>query len=204
MALIPARTVSDTALKAIQTGPLPVGAVGVVGSGFTVVEQGVGTNRRTILTLTAALSIVTTPDAEDLADGLLIYTFPAGQIIVHRVYGDVAFDINDAANVGDQPEVGLGTTIAAGANATLGAAATGAEAENMWGPHVLTGVDAINDTGDAIQQVSTLEFVMPGADPHLCHLNIADAWANGAGTDDVTVEAARFVIDWTLLPIEGV
>ncbi len=203
MALIPARTISDTALKAIQTAPLPVGAVGVVGTGWNVVEQGVGTLRRTILSVTTPLSVVTTPDTAALADGVLAYTFPAGVIIVHEVYGDVGLEIDDANNVGDTPEVGLGFTIAAGANATLGDAATGVEAENMWGPHVMTGCDVGAAATDAIQQISSLNLIIPGATDHTVFFNCADTWGNGAGTKDVFIQAARFVIDWTLLPTEG-
>ncbi len=204
MALIPARTISDTALKAIQTGPLPVGAVGVVGTGWNVVEQGEGTRRRTILSVTTPLSVVTTPDTAALADGVLAYTFPAGVVIVHEVYGDVGLDIDDNANDEDTPEAGLGFTIAAGANATLGDAATGVEAENMWGPHVVTGCDVIAVAADAIQQISSLNLIIAGTDSHAVFFNLADTWANGAGTKDVFLQAARFVIDWTLLPTEGV
>ena len=131
------------------------------------------------------------------------HIFKAGQIIVHRVYGDVGLEINDASNVADTPEIGLGTLIASGAVATLGA--VGAGAEDLWGPHVVAGCDTGADATDAGQFVSTLEFVIADAAAHLVHLNCADTWGNGAGTANVVLENdARFVIDWTILPLGGI
>ncbi len=204
MALLPSREIPDTALSAIGVGALPPGPRGVAGTGWTAVEQGEGTRRRTILNLTAALSVVTTPDTAALADGVLAYTFPAGVVIVHEVYGDVGLDIDDNANDEDQPEIGLGFTIANGANATLGAAASGTEAENIWGPHVAAGCDVIAVAADAGQFISTPGLIIPAATVHTVFFNVADTWANGAGTKDLFVNAARFVIDWSLLPSEGV
>ena len=202
MALLPSRPIPDTALAAVPVAPLPPGIRGTAATGWTAVEQGEGTRRRTILNLTAALSVVTTPDAEALGDGVLAYTFPAGQIIVHEVYGDVGLDIDDNANDEDTPEVGLGTTQTTGAVATLGASA--ATDENIWGPNVATGCDVIAVAADAIQVISSPNLIITGAGAHTVYFNVADTWANGAGTADLFVNAARFVIDWTLLPIEGV
>lgn len=177
---------------------------GTAGTGVTAIESGNGNHRRTELIIAATHVVVTTPTNENLAQGALIYTFPAGQIIVHRVYGDVGLEINDSLLVGDTPEIGLGTAVATGANATLGAAAAGATAEDMWGPHVVAGCDTGADATDAGQFVSQLEFVMADAGAHLCHLNCADGWTAGAGTADVVLEnPARFIIDWTILPLGG-
>ncbi len=202
MALLPARAISDTALAAIATEPLPPGLRGVVGTGWNVVEQGEGTNRRTILSVTTALSVITTPDNESLGDGVLAYTFPAGVIIIHKVYGDVGLDIDDNANDEDTPEVALGTTLTAGAVATIGASAS--TDEDIWGPNVVAGCDVIATAADAGQWIGSPDLIIPGASAHTVYFNCADAWADGAGTADVFINAARFVIDWTLLPIEGV
>ena len=185
-------------------------SVGTAGSSVTetTYKQGggneLGQRYMTNLVITAGISLVTTPDTAALAQGILIYTFPAGQIVVNRIYGDVGLDINDAANVADTPEIGLGTVIATGSVATLGDAAGGITAENLWGPHVVAGCDTDADVTDAGQFVSTLDFIMAGAGAHLCHLNCADTWGNGAGTQDVTIINGRFIIEWLLLPIEGV
>ena len=205
MALLPARTIPDAALAAVPVAALPPGPRGTVGAGWNVVEQGEGTRRRTILSVTTPLSIITTPDTAALGNGVLAYTFPAGQIIVHRVYGDVGLDIDDNANDEDTPEVALGTTQTTGAVATIGASAS--TDENIWGPNVVTGCDVIAVAADAIQVISTpgsADLIITGAGAHTVYFNCADTWANGAGTADVFIQSARFVIDWTLLPIEGV
>ena len=182
--------------------------VGTVGTGVTetTYEQGGDINGRAYLTnlfIAAGTSVVTTPDTASLAQGTLIYTFPAGQIIVKRVYGDFGLDINDVNNVADTPEVGLGTLIASGAVSDLGT--VGAAAEDIWGPHVAAGCDTEADTSDAGQFITVPNLIIAGAGAHLVHFNVADNWGNGAGTADVTlVNGARFIIEWYLLPIEGV
>ncbi len=185
-------------------------SVGTAGADATVTEYLVAGDDGTIgalhvtnIFIAAGTSVVTTPDAESLAQGLLIYTFPAGTIVVKRVYGDFGLDINDALLVGDTPEVGLGTLIASGAAATLGA--VGAAAEDIWGPHVAAGVDTEADATDAGQFITVPNLIIPGASAHLVHFNVAAVWTDGAGTADVTlVNGARFIIEWYLLPIEGV
>ncbi len=187
-------------------------SVGTDGAGVTVKEYliagGDGTTGAMYMTnlfIPAGTSVVTTPDTAALAQGMLLYTFPAGQIIIKRIYGDVGLDIDDAANVADTPEIGLGTAIASGANATLGAAAAGIEAENLWGPIVVAGCDTEADASDADQTLVTDDFFMIGSADHTVFFNVADTWGNGAGTKDVTVvNGARFIIEWLLLPVEGV
>ncbi len=201
MSLNEPRTIPDTQYTGVPLSPKPRGIVGTVASGFTVMEMGDDMRHRTIIKLTTALSIVTTPDTAALADGMLIYTFPAGQIIVHEVYGDIGLEINDATNVPDTPEVGLGTVIATGAVATLGAGA--ATWENIWGPHVVAGCDVGADTSDAGQWVTYPGMVILGAGVKTVYFNVADTWSNGAGTADVFFQAGRFIIDWTVIPAEG-
>ncbi len=187
-------------------------SVGTAGANVTVKEYliagGDGTTGAMYMTnlfITAGTSVVTTPDTAALAQGQLIYTFPAGQIIIKRIYGDVGLDIDDAANVADTPEIGLGTAVATGANATLGDAASGIEAENLWGPNVVAGCDTDADASDAGQVLVTADFFMIGSADHTVFFNVADTWGNGDGTKDVTVvNGARFIIEWLLLPVEGV
>ena len=181
--------------------------VGTVGTGVTetTYEQGGDTNGRAYLTnLSIAVDTVigVVADTAALASGLLIYTFPAGQVIVKRVYGDIGLDVDETNYDEDTPEVGLGTVIGSGANATLGA--VGATSEDIWGPHVVAGCDTNATAGDAGQFITVPNLIIAGAGDHTVHLNIADTWANGAGTPNVTAENGRFIIEWLLLPIEGV
>lgn len=201
MGLYPTRAVADSAFLGVPLGSKPPGLVGTAGTSIAAIELGDGMTRRTILKVTAPISIVTTPDTAALAGGALIYTFPAGQIIIHEVYGDVGIEINDATNEGDTPEVGLGTVIGAGAIATLGA--SDPLMEDIWGPHVVTGCDVGAAPTDAIQQVTNPAKILLGAGVHLVHFNMADTWGNGAGTADAFLQAGRFIIDWTLIPAEG-
>ena len=202
MSLHPPRVAPDSVLAPIALGKLAEGLVGTAGTSISAVEMGEGNRRRTVLLVTAPISIVTNPDTAALGSGALIYTFPAGQIIVERVYGDMGLEIDDAANIADTPEVGLGTLIATGAIATLGAG--DAAMEDIWGPHVVAGCDVGADATDAGQFVTVPNLIIAGASAHLVHFNCADTWGNGAGTNDVFLNTGRFVIDWTLMPIEGV
>lgn len=202
MGLHPTRAIGDSAFVAVALGTKPPGLVGAVATGFTAFEMGKGLKHRTIIKLTTPVSVVTTPDTTALADGILVYTFPAGQVIVHEVYGDVGLEIDDATNEPDTPEVGLGSVIATGAVATLGAGAS--TWEDTWGPHVMTGCDVGATAADAIQKVTRPGKVIASAGVHAIYLNIADTWGNGDGTKDVFLQAARFIIDWTQIPVEGV
>ncbi len=202
MGLNPDRAVGDSAFLGVPLGPKPLGAVGAAGSGWTAIEMGlVGMKRRTVLKHDTPVSYITTPDTEALAGGKPIYTFPAGQIIIHEVYGDIGVDIADDTNDGDQPEVGIGVVVATGAVATLGAGAS--TWEDVWGPHIMASADVIGTPADAGQFVTRPGKVIIAADAHVIYLNIADTWANGAGTADVFIRAVRFIIDWSLVPTEG-
>ncbi len=201
MALNPPRVIPDSDFLGVPLGPKPPGLVGTAGTSISAIEQGDGMVRRTILKVTAPISVCTTPDTAALAGGALIYTFPAGQIVIHEVYGDMGLEIDDSTNIADTPEVGLGTVIGAGAIATLGASVT--TMENIWGPHVAAGCDVGADTTDAGQWVTNPAFIILGAAVHTVHFNVADTWGNGAGTKDCYLQAGRFIIDWTLIPAEG-
>ena len=67
------------------------------------------------------------------------------------------------------------------------------------------GSDTEADATDAGQFITVSNLIIPGASAHLVHFNVADDWADGAGLEDVLlVNGARFIIEWYLLPIEGV
>ena len=181
--------------------------VGTAASGVTARDFKLGGDATTIKYMTTLVIDVDTvigavADTAAQARGVLIYTFPAGQIVVWTVYGDIGLDVDETNYDEDQPEVGLGTAIASGSNATLGA--SGATREDIWGPHVVAGCDTNATAADAGQFVTVPNLIIAGAGDHTVHLNIADTWANGTGTPNVTVENGRFMIEWSLLPIEGV
>lgn len=185
-------------------GPLQVGVagVGVTATEYKLAGDDQGSVRMTNLKIAADTVIGAVADTSAIARGVLVYTFPAGQVIVKRVYGDLGLDVDETNYDEDQPEIGLGTLIASGTVATLGE--VDAAAEDIWGPHVAAGCDTKATAADAGQFITVPNLIIAGADAHTVHVNIADTWANGTGTPDVTVEVGRFVIEWLLLPIEGV
>jgi hypothetical protein len=164
-------------------------AAGTVGTGVTAVEHSSdGKNFTTILTLTGVA--FTIGDNAALADGALIYTFPAGAVVINSASINVGLSLTTGTPTTDTPEVALGTTIASGANATLGAVA--ATAEDICGPAV---ADDVAGTAEVLTTGSS--FVIEAAAAHTVHLNYADTWAD---VDDTAATAAGTVaINWTLL-----
>jgi hypothetical protein len=151
---------------------------------LTVTETGVDQDRVTTIDI-ANLALITTTAAAK-ADGKLLYTLPAGNIIITRASISLGIIGTAALNVEDTPEVGLGTTVASGGvNALNGTAAF----EN-----VLTGQVWAIKCGGLRQQASiaaTLD-VLAAAD-HTIYLNIADTWA---GIDAGMKATGRIVLEW--------
>ena len=148
--------------------------VGTAGTGVTATEYGDGRNHVTRLVI-ADLAL-TIGDNASLGLGSLLYTFPAGAVHLQAASASVALALDTGTPTTDTPEVGLGTTVASGANATLGAVA--ATAENIAGPAVM------NDVAGTAEVFDNASNLMVGtADAHTVYLNFADAWANVDDTD---------------------
>lgn len=184
---------------------------GVAAAGTTAIEYGLGGKKRqTNLFVAAGTVIGAVADTAAMSRGVLLYTFPAGVIVIQDVYGDIGLDVDETNYDEDQPEVGLGTTTKDGsAEATLGASV--ATTEDIWGPHVAAGCDTNAVAADAGQWVNGSGqtaggVVIAAGGVHTVYLNIADTWANGTGTPDVVVgnPGARFIIEWLDLELEGV
>lgn len=164
--------------------------VGTAGTGVTAVERGNGDVHTTILTLSGV--DITIGDNASLADGSLIYTFPAGPIAILAKSMSLGLSLTTGTPTTDTPEIALGTTLASGANATLGAVA--ATAENILGPAVM---DDIAGTAELL--TSAAAFVMETAAAHTVYANVADAWADvddTAATLDGTV-----TLVWCRVPL---
>ncbi len=167
-------------------GPTP----GVAPAGVTVIESGAGRYKTTELNFTD-LVLGTLPGASaSKAVGKLVYTFPAGAQVTDIVYMSVGLTGTGTANT---PDVGIGSTLASGANALLSAA--GATTEDY-----ITGQTATNITGTA-----TTVAAVPGAtiginmssEVKTVYLNAAGAWAVG-NTGNLTA-TGKIVIKWTKL-----
>lgn len=165
--------------------------VGTAGTSVVATEYGDGKNHITKLVITAAA--LTVGDAAALGVGLLIYTFPAGIIAVKACGGSVGITMEDAITT-DTPEIGVGTVIASGAIATLGAG--DATMEDLAGPHVMNdtnGTAEVMDSNTALPKT----LVIPAASAHAVNLNFADTWADVTDTDSAV--SGTVWLEWSLL-----
>lgn len=162
--------------------------LGIAAGGAVATEYGDGKNHVTLLTFTAAA--LTVGDDASLGVGVLIYTFPAGALIVNSAQGSIATTV-DFATKTDTPEIGLGSLIGEGAIATLGA---GTDMENIAGPAVC---DDMNGTVEVFDSGVAGSLVRPAAAAHTVHLNYADAWVDST-SDTGAVFTGTVWLNWTL------
>ena len=164
--------------------------MGVAGSGVTAVESGVGNRRTTVLTL-AKVNAFTVTDDSAICDGHLIYTFPAGEILIESVSGSINVTLaEDHANAA--AELGIGSVIGSDTQATLGADDAGCE--DHLGP-----IATANMAGVANVLTQTQELVIATGASHLVHVNIGSTWNDTAGTDLTGDLAGTVTINWLKL-----
>jgi hypothetical protein len=163
---------------------------GSPGTGVTAVEYGDGYNHTTVLTVAGTLPAITGDTAQGL--GLLMYTFPAGEIIVDGSSYSLAITQSEGNINADTPEVGLGTVIATGAIVALDTPAT---FEN-----ISTGVaaDDCNGTAEVKTAIPTagVPFVIATGDAHTVYFNLADAFDAAAGGDAAATLGGTLVLNW--------
>lgn len=166
-------------------------AAGTAGTGVTAFEGGDRVNRWTRLTINA-VDAITVADNAALADGHLIYTFPAGNIIVTGAYLSGAVSVaEDTTNA--VAEIALGTVIASGANATIGA--VGATSENLSGPAASVVCDGV----DEFVTFLATDVLIPSADAHTVYFNVASTWGNTAGADLTGDLSGTAILLWKYL-----
>jgi hypothetical protein len=176
-------------VEVIQDRQTTVPTEGTVASDTTVAEYGEGRRHLTKITITAKDMEAVAANANE-SHGVLIYTFPAGTILVNQAYMSVGVDGTDSTNNADAPDVGLGTTQGDGAHATLDA--SGATDED-----IITGRAAANCTGTpTVAGLSASTHIASGG-AHTVYFNAADGWA---GADTMLVIAGTVILDWTLIP----
>jgi len=163
---------------------------GNMGGGVATTESGTPAHHRTVLSFILDLGTIAGAAAE--ATGALLYTLPAGACVINSAYMSVGLTNTDGAIDADTPDLGIGTTIGAGANATLDAVGGGA------GENILTGQTVNNVTGTVeVKTVGDQVLVVEAAGDHTIYLNVADTWA---GAESVGVIATgTVVLDWTFL-----
>ena len=164
---------------------------GTVGTGVTAVEYSPdGLNFTTMLTLTALA--ITIGDTAALAGGNLIYTFPAGAIVVRGATISYGITLTTGTPTTDTPDVGLGTVIGSGANATLDAVGSTSE-------DIMTGQTAGDVAGTATLATVGTVLAIEAAGTKTVHINWADTWANVDNT--AATGAGTIVLNWSHLPL---
>jgi len=160
------------------------GSFGAVGTGVTAAETGSDAMHQTVLTVASVLPAIA--GGANLAVGKLVYTFPAGDIVVHAAQFSMA--INGAAAIqADTPVFGLGTVIAVGAVALLNGTGTFHD--------IIAETAAADCNGTAEVAVDTVLFNIAAAAAHTVHFNAADGWA--AGGDATPDIAGTIRLTWS-------
>ena len=164
-------------------------AATVVPATGTVVAKETGDDSHHITTIDIAdLTILATTNAS-VGGGKLIYTFPAGKIVVKRATISIGVIGTAALNAADTPEIGIGTVVATGAIATLGAG--GATMENIFEG---TAMADCNNTAYQGSQDRILAITEAGV--HDVYLNLADGWA---GIDAGMKATGRVILEWAYM-----
>jgi len=167
--------------------------VGVAPTGVTAVEHGDGINHCTVLTV-ALTDCYTVADNSALCDGALIYTFPAGRILIEAI--GFSLGVTLAEDTTNTPEFGLGFLAGSDTQATLGA--DDVTCENIHGPETLADCAGTAEVVQAIAGNGT-PLALAVGDAHTVYANIAATWADTAGTDLTGDLAGECTICWKFL-----
>lgn len=167
------------------TGVMNLKNNGTVAAGSTVTEWGDGYNHTSIITVNTTLGAIAGGAA--LALGKLIYTLPAGAIVMKETYMSLAITQTQGHINANTPDIGLGTTLASGANATL--AAVGAATTNILAKNV-----AANCTGTATVDVNSPATGIIAANDHTIYVNVAASWA--ASGDAAALLTGSVILHW--------
>jgi hypothetical protein len=180
-----------TKLTVDQVAPKTVGSVP---SGVSVKEYGDEYGNRTTVLTVNKVDAFTVADNSALCDGTLLYTFPAGAIIVDSA--KIALAVSLAEDTTATPEIGLGNVEGSDTQATLGADDAGCE--NILGPATMDDCDGTVETLTATTN-SGAGLVLAAADAHTVYCNIAATWADTAGTDLTGDLAGTVVLNWKFM-----
>ena len=165
--------------------------VGVANTGVVADEYGDSHNHVTKLTVSVT-DALTLADSANLADGYLLYTLPAGAIIVDATYMSMAITAGSAQLVADTPDVGIGMRLASAVQAAL--SSDNAACENM-----LTGQAANDCNGTAETITLGTQLVIASGDNHTVYFNAAGTWSNDTSADLTADIAGTVTIAWRFL-----
>ena len=178
-------TMTGTLTHAAATGT-DAAKKAVAAAGAVAGDYGDNTFHKTVLFIDQDAA-VTTGDTASLADGTKIATLPAGRIAILSAVAELT--VANAEHNGESIDIGIGTTIAAGAVSVLG----GTPAfEN-----ILTGQTAA--VGTAKFAAVNTPLVIGSGDSHEVFVNLAAAWANTAGAALDADVSGFVVLEWVFL-----
>jgi len=151
--------------------------VGTSAANTTVVEEGNGAYHKTIITFTDIV-VGTSTAGGNSAHGVLVYTFPAANVHLHsHTWMSAGLTVGTVTT--DQPDVGIGSTQASGANDTLN---SGTEEDYVT---AITWTTALDGTAYVQNTIAATAGLMTGisnnaaGDVKTVYLNVADGWAAG-------------------------
>lgn len=151
-------------------------SLGTAGTNCTVVEYGDGRDITAVITVTAAVLGAPTAGGAS-AHGAAVYTFPAGAHVHMATYMSIGLTVGGVTT--DTPDVGIGSVVGSGANATLNL--VGATSEDY-----ITGQTAADAAGTATVKTSVatagaLTGISINEAGHVkaVYLNAADTWDAG-------------------------
>lgn len=160
---------------------------GTVNTGATAVEYSDGIRHKTVLTVDTVLPAIA--GGADLAVGKLLYTLPAGVILVEAAYMSLAITQTTAKITADTPDGGLGTTIGSGVVNVLGG--------NAAFENILTG-QTFNDCDGTAEVASSAPALLIAAGGNkTVYFSVADGWA--ADGDPAAILAGTVVLHWRRL-----
>ena len=165
---------------------------GTLGVGVSAIPYGDGHTHITKLTLGATSVLPDIVGGAAEAEGLLVFTFPAGVILVEAVHMDVSITQTDGFINADTPKIGVGSVIATGAVSVLNGTAG-------FDDYVVEQT-AANCTGtktDKTELTAVGNKLIEAGGVHAVHLNVADTWA--ANGDDAAILGGDIWIAWEFL-----
>lgn len=162
----------------------PLSKAGTPATGVTAVESGHGDWHKTVLTVSTTLPAIA--GGANLAVGKLLYTFPAGAVIVEGSQLNLAITQSEGNITADTPDGGIGTTIGSGVVAVLGGTAA---FEN-----ILTGQTFNDCNGTAELKTITTVLAIETSGDHTVYFNVADGWA--ASGDAAAALAGTVTLFW--------
>ncbi len=177
-----------TILSSLLTSNATNANRGTVNTGTTLVsDTSDGFFHTTKLTVNTTLPAIAGGAA--LGVGKLIYTFPAGEIVVNSSYINLAITQTQGNITANTPAVGLGTTIASGVISVLSGTAAF--------EHIMAGQAAANCSGTATVKTVGTQLVIASAANHTVYINASAVWSLSG--DAAALLTGTVVLNWSFI-----